>query len=97
MIKHVVINVRDLSASEAFYTTALAPLGIELVAERHGWRGFGARPSRGSGSRGVRRRPLRFTPRFPLRAEPPLKRSSRPPLESGRQRSRPSRPATDEP
>ena len=34
MIDHLVLNVRDLETSKAFYTEALRPLGYEL---RHDW------------------------------------------------------------
>ncbi|MGN6530011.1 MAG: VOC family protein [Burkholderiaceae bacterium] len=33
MFDHVVFGVRDYAASKAFYLQALAPLGIEVVAE----------------------------------------------------------------
>lgn len=41
IIDHIGLAVSDYSQSKAFFTQALAPLGIELVAEVHGWAGFG--------------------------------------------------------
>jgi catechol 2,3-dioxygenase-like lactoylglutathione lyase family enzyme len=41
MIDHVILNVRDYAASKAFYTKALAPLGIEVVLEFEGVCGLG--------------------------------------------------------
>jgi catechol 2,3-dioxygenase-like lactoylglutathione lyase family enzyme len=41
MIDHVVLNVRDLEASRAFYEKALAPLGWELISGFEGGAGFG--------------------------------------------------------
>jgi catechol 2,3-dioxygenase-like lactoylglutathione lyase family enzyme len=38
-IDHVILNVRDLNRSKAFYKQALAPLGFEVVMELEG---FGA-------------------------------------------------------
>jgi len=42
---HVGFNVSDLAATKAFYTKALAPLGISIVLEQEGWAMFG-RPGR---------------------------------------------------
>jgi len=44
MIDHVVINVRDVTRSTAFYAAALAPLGYKVVKEYPGMAGFGAGP-----------------------------------------------------
>jgi len=44
MIDHVVINVRDVARSMAFYARALAPLGYKVVKEYPGAAGFGAGP-----------------------------------------------------
>ena len=41
MIDHIGIAVSDYDASKAFYSKALAPLGIELIVEVQGWAGFG--------------------------------------------------------
>ena len=41
MIDHIGIAVSDYHASKAFYSKALAPLGIELIVEIQGWAGFG--------------------------------------------------------
>lgn len=43
MIDHIVIGVRDLDAARAFYIRALGPLGIEVIMERPGVIGLGAR------------------------------------------------------
>jgi catechol 2,3-dioxygenase-like lactoylglutathione lyase family enzyme len=44
MIDHVVLNVRDVARSTAFYAAALAPLGYKVVREYPGGAGFGAGP-----------------------------------------------------
>lgn len=44
MIDHVVVNVRDVARSTAFYAAALAPLGYRVVREDPGAAGFGAGP-----------------------------------------------------
>ena len=44
MIDHIVINVRDIARSTAFYARALAPLGYKVVREYPGTAGFGAGP-----------------------------------------------------
>ena len=41
MIDHVVLNVRDLAASRAFYEEALEPLGITVLAEYPNFIGLG--------------------------------------------------------
>jgi catechol 2,3-dioxygenase-like lactoylglutathione lyase family enzyme len=42
IIDHIGINVTSLAKSKAFYTKALAPLGIELTMEFEGAAGYGA-------------------------------------------------------
>ena len=41
IMDHVGLTVGDYEKSKRFYSSALAPLGIELVAEFGGWAGFG--------------------------------------------------------
>ena len=41
IIDHIGIAVSDYEKSKDFYSKALAPLEIELVAEVQGWAGFG--------------------------------------------------------
>ena len=41
MIDHIVVNVRNLSASRRFYDQALAPLGYRLIKEFPGGIGYG--------------------------------------------------------
>lgn len=41
IIDHIGLAISDFEQSKAFYSTSLAPLNIELVAEVHGWAGFG--------------------------------------------------------
>ncbi len=41
MFDHVGFPVRDAAKSRAFYTAALAPLGIGVAMEFPGWVGFG--------------------------------------------------------
>ncbi|MGC4027679.1 MAG: VOC family protein [Steroidobacteraceae bacterium] len=41
IIDHIGLAVSDYSQSKAFFTRALAPLGITLVMEVEGWAGFG--------------------------------------------------------
>ncbi len=41
IIDHIGLTVTDYAHSKAFFTEALAPLGIMLVVEVHGWAGFG--------------------------------------------------------
>ena len=38
---HIGLGVTDFEKSNAFFSKALAPLGIVLVAEVHGWVGYG--------------------------------------------------------
>ncbi len=40
-IDHIGVTVSDMPVSLTFFTKALKPLGIELVAEDNGWVGFG--------------------------------------------------------
>lgn len=42
ILDHIGLAVRDYEKSKAFYGRALAPLGIALISEAHGWAGFGA-------------------------------------------------------
>lgn len=42
IIDHIGLAVRDYPRAKRFYTAALAPLGVELVMEIHGWGGFGS-------------------------------------------------------
>lgn len=41
IIDHIGLPVGDYDRSKAFFTQALAPLGIALVMEVQGWAGFG--------------------------------------------------------
>ena len=41
LIDHIGIAVSNFDVSKAFYSKVLAPLGVELIAEEHGWAGFG--------------------------------------------------------
>ncbi len=41
ILDHIGLSVSDYESSKYFFTTALAPLGIALVMETHGWAGFG--------------------------------------------------------
>lgn len=41
IIDHIGMPVSDFNKSKAFYTRALAPLGIESVMEMDNWAGFG--------------------------------------------------------
>jgi catechol 2,3-dioxygenase-like lactoylglutathione lyase family enzyme len=41
IIDHIGLAVSDYEQSKAFFTQALAPLGIEPVMEVEGWAGFG--------------------------------------------------------
>jgi len=43
VLDHVIINVRDYDSARAFYSHALAPLGIEPVLELGAMCGFGER------------------------------------------------------
>jgi catechol 2,3-dioxygenase-like lactoylglutathione lyase family enzyme len=51
-IDHVAVPVSDLAASRAFYESALAPLGVQVVAERPGAVVFGG--GEGQGMVGLR-------------------------------------------
>jgi catechol 2,3-dioxygenase-like lactoylglutathione lyase family enzyme len=42
LFDHIGIEVADYARSKAFYSAALAPLGIALVMEGEGWAGFGS-------------------------------------------------------
>jgi catechol 2,3-dioxygenase-like lactoylglutathione lyase family enzyme len=42
MIDNIGIVISNYVVSKAFYSKALAPLGIELIIEVQGWAGFGA-------------------------------------------------------
>lgn len=41
IIDHIGVAISDYERSKAFFSKALAPLGIELVMEHAGWGGFG--------------------------------------------------------
>ena len=41
IIDHIGFSVSDPDTSNAFYSTALAPLGIVKIIEVEGWSGFG--------------------------------------------------------
>jgi catechol 2,3-dioxygenase-like lactoylglutathione lyase family enzyme len=41
MIDHIGLTVSHYEQSKAFYLSALAPLGYELIMEVEGWAGFG--------------------------------------------------------
>ena len=41
ILDHIGFSVADYEKSKAFFTAALAPLGISLVREVEGWAGFG--------------------------------------------------------
>ena len=41
ILDHIGLSVSDVASSTAFFSEALAPLGITLVAEVEGWVGFG--------------------------------------------------------
>ncbi len=70
MLDHVILNVRDHDASKAFYTKALAPLGIEAIMEFPGFCGMGE--DRGPffwiGERGEPSAPVHVAFRAPDRA-----------------------------
>lgn len=42
ILDHVGFNVSDFQRSKAFYVAALAPLGIEVVAQGEGWAMLGS-------------------------------------------------------
>jgi len=41
IIDHIGLNVSDYEKSKEFFCKALAPLGIDLIAEVQGWAGLG--------------------------------------------------------
>ena len=41
ILDHIGLNVTDVERSKAFYSKALAPLGISVLMEGHGWVGLG--------------------------------------------------------
>jgi catechol 2,3-dioxygenase-like lactoylglutathione lyase family enzyme len=41
IIDHMGFSVTDVERSKAFYGKALAPLGITIISETHGWVGLG--------------------------------------------------------
>jgi catechol 2,3-dioxygenase-like lactoylglutathione lyase family enzyme len=41
IIDHIGLAVSDYRKSAEFFTKALAPLGISLISEVHGWAGYG--------------------------------------------------------
>ena len=41
ILDHIGLSVSDHASSQAFFSRALAPLGITLVLEVEGWSGFG--------------------------------------------------------
>lgn len=41
ILDHIGLNVSDAQASKAFFSAALAPLGVAVVMEEHGWVGLG--------------------------------------------------------
>ncbi|KAB0327287.1 VOC family protein [Janthinobacterium sp. BJB301] len=41
MLDHIGLNVSDAQASKAFFSAALAPLGVAVVMEEQGWVGLG--------------------------------------------------------
>jgi catechol 2,3-dioxygenase-like lactoylglutathione lyase family enzyme len=60
IIDHVGLAVSDSQRSRAFYTAALAPLGIGLVMEAEGWTGYGraGKPEFWFGEGGEPQRPM---------------------------------------
>jgi catechol 2,3-dioxygenase-like lactoylglutathione lyase family enzyme len=42
LLDHIGLEVADHVRSKTFYSTALAPLGIDLLMEVEGWAGFGS-------------------------------------------------------
>jgi len=47
ILDHIVIAVRDFATSKAFYSAALAPLGIKIVKQHEGMAGFNQKDERG--------------------------------------------------
>jgi catechol 2,3-dioxygenase-like lactoylglutathione lyase family enzyme len=41
ILDHIGLSVVDYEKSKEFFGKALSPLGITLIAETHGWAGFG--------------------------------------------------------
>ncbi|MEG0886732.1 MAG: hypothetical protein RSH52_36505, partial [Janthinobacterium sp.] len=41
ILDHIGLCVSDTAASKAFFAAALAPLGVSVVMEEHGWVGLG--------------------------------------------------------
>ena len=41
ILDHIGLNVSDAQASKAFFSAALAPLGVSVVMEEQGWVGLG--------------------------------------------------------
>lgn len=60
ILDHVGFAVSDYDASKRFFDAALAPLGIGLVTETHGWAGYGAKgkPEFWFGEGGEPQRPM---------------------------------------
>lgn len=59
-IDHIGIVVGDYEGTKRFFMQALAPLGIVLVKEKHGWAGFGrdGKPEFWFGAGDVPQRPM---------------------------------------
>lgn len=60
ILDHIGLSVSDVAGSTAFFSSALAPLGITLVAEVEGWVGFGrqGRPQFWFGSGATAQKPM---------------------------------------
>jgi catechol 2,3-dioxygenase-like lactoylglutathione lyase family enzyme len=60
IIDHIGLTVGDYEVSKQFFCRALAPLGIELIAEVEGWAGLGkgGKPEFWFGAGGEKQRPL---------------------------------------
>jgi catechol 2,3-dioxygenase-like lactoylglutathione lyase family enzyme len=60
IIDHIGLTVGDYEVSKQFFYRALAPLGIELIAEVEGWAGLGkgGKPEFWFGAGGEKQRPL---------------------------------------
>jgi catechol 2,3-dioxygenase-like lactoylglutathione lyase family enzyme len=41
IVDHLGVNVTDVERAKAFYAKALAPLGVSILMEGHGWVGMG--------------------------------------------------------
>ena len=71
MIDHININVSDFDGARAFYTQALAPLGVEVIMEFPGTAGLGNAPASPTcGSPSATSRARRSTSRSPRRTGP---------------------------